>query len=86
MAKKVAPNSAAWSDFLSFCGRQRTSQEVYRGLGSVDFELVPKIGRVSDYSKEREKNVFLLFEKRAQLYHSLYDWRWLNIMDYQPAC
>jgi hypothetical protein len=78
MVKKVAANSVAWSDFLSFCGKQTSSQQVYRGLGSVDFKLVPKVGRVSDYSTEREKNVFFLFAKRAQLYHSLYG---LNELD-----
>ena len=57
---------------MSFCERQASSQDVYRGVGSKDFKLIPKVGWMGDYSEQRERNVFRLFQKRAQLYHPLH--------------
>jgi hypothetical protein len=70
--KKPTPIADAWTDFLSFCGRQASSQDVYRGFWRTEFELIPKVGRASDYEEQRERNVFRLFKKRAQLYHSMH--------------
>jgi hypothetical protein len=72
MAKNQSPKADAWRAFLAFCGSQKSSQDVYRGLGSSDFKLIPKAGRTNDYSIQREQNVFRLFNKRAQLHHQLH--------------
>src|SRR5664280_669014 len=68
---KPTPAHDAWRDFLLFCENQETSQQVYRGVGSVDYELVSKVGRSASYSGQKEINVFNLFEARSQLYHSI---------------
>src|SRR5674476_1654598 len=68
---KPTPAHDAWRDFLLFCANQETSQQVYRGVGSVDYELVSKVGRSASYSGQKEINVFNLFEARSQLYHSI---------------
>ena len=79
MANKPTPHRDAWKDFLSFVESQASSQVAYRGLKSAE-KLVPKAGRVRDYSTQREKTVFRLFEKRAQLYHSMYGFTDLDKM------
>src|ERR1019366_8166221 len=68
---KPTPAHDAWRNFLLFCGHQETSQQVYRGVGSVDYKLVSKVGRPTSYSEQKERNVFRLFEARSQLYHSI---------------
>jgi len=67
-----------WRDFLQFCEKQETSQQIYRGVGSSDYKLISKVGRRADYSKKKERNIFRLFEARAHLYHSL---QGLNSLD-----
>lgn len=78
MAKKVIKHADDWDEFLSFCGRQASSQQVYRGLRSADYKLIPKVGRTDDYSEDHEQNVFRLFKKRARLYHPV---NFLNDLD-----
>lgn len=60
---------------------------IYRGMKSVNFPLIPKIGRVTppDFMKSREKNeleILRLFKERAFQYLDFTptsDWDWLAI-------
>jgi hypothetical protein len=72
MAKSKKPNADAWRAFLAFCEHQESSQRVYRGVAKADYPLIPTVGRSMHYSEKREKNVFRLFEIRAQLYEPLH--------------
>lgn len=38
---------------------------VYRGVSSVNYELIPKIGRINRYSFKLEKEILALFKKYA---------------------
>jgi hypothetical protein len=72
MKKRRTPHADAWREFLLFCQKQESSQQVYRGVGKADYTLKPSVGRSSKYTEQKEKNIFRLFEIRAQLYQPLH--------------
>lgn len=41
---------------------------MFRGVGSIDFSLIPKVGRTERYSQAREQAVFSAFKRHARLH------------------
>lgn len=71
MVDNKPQNQTLWHDFMKFCDNQTSSQWIYRGVPDSKFRLIPKVGRPpAKYSAGREKNIFELFEKRAQLFEN----------------
>lgn len=69
---------------MAFVDRHALSSWVFRGAGSAEHELIPRIGRqeYSGYDSGREQVIFRHFKRRARLYvsHSdLTDWEWLAL-------
>jgi FRG domain len=60
-----------WKAFLEFCAEQSSSQFVYRGVADASYSLIPSVGRSKKYETHKEKNLFALFVKRAQLFQDL---------------
>lgn len=74
----------AWNDFMAFVDRHALSSWVFRGVGSVEHKLIPKIGRdeLRHFDADREQVIFKNFKRRARLYVSqqnLTDWEWLAL-------
>jgi len=58
-----------WLKFMDFIDRHSNSNWLYRGVGSVNYELVPKIGRTTHgYEPATEKAIFKNFVRRAPIY------------------
>lgn len=72
MAKVLKPTPAAraarWERFMEFVSDNEGSAWMFRGVGSVDFELIPKVGRSERYSRTREQAVFSAFKRHARLH------------------
>jgi hypothetical protein len=77
MTKKSKSTSSSkkredeWKAFLEFCAEQSSSQLVYRGVANASYSLIPSIGRSKKCDTHKEKNLFALFVKRAQLFQDL---------------
>lgn len=64
-----------WQDFLAWTNSHSDSRWVFRGLGDIDFELIPSIGRRSGYRLLHERTVLELFKKRCP-----------QFIGFNPAC
>ncbi|WP_374131228.1 FRG domain-containing protein [Sphingomonas sp. 28-62-20] len=54
-----------WQNFQAWIDAHSDSTWVFRGLGDVDFSLIPTIGRIPQYSLSRELSVLASFRRRA---------------------
>lgn len=54
-----------WRSFLDWADRHADSRWVFRGLGSKDFDILPKAGRKREYRAAAEKAVLETFRRRA---------------------
>lgn len=69
---------------MAFVDRHALSRWAFRGVGSVEHKLIPKIGRAElrRYDADREQVIFKNFKRRARLYVSqsdFTDWEWLAL-------
>jgi hypothetical protein len=59
----------SWRAFMAFVDRRSQSGWLFRGVGSIDFELMPKIGRRERaYNGLTERKIFKNFVRRAAAY------------------
>uniref|UniRef100_Q07RC6 FRG domain-containing protein n=1 Tax=Rhodopseudomonas palustris (strain BisA53) TaxID=316055 RepID=Q07RC6_RHOP5 len=63
-AKSGARRLQTWKLFLRWLDSHSDSSWVFRGLGDVDFELIPGIGR-GKYNPANERALLEVFERRA---------------------
>jgi len=70
-----------WDNFQAWVRRRSRAERMFRGHGSVGWELIPKIGRVADaYDEFEEYNIFASFRRQAKLHiddRNLSEWEWL---------
>lgn len=60
--------------------RYSQKQMIYRGVGDARHKLLPKVGRLKNYSKTTENEILLLFKQYAFPYLEYdlkSDWEWL---------
>jgi hypothetical protein len=68
---------ALWTAFIRWIDVHADSRWVFRGLGDKDFQLIPNVGRSTDYSGSQERTLLEIFERRAvefQDTHQLTSW------------
>lgn len=56
-----------WKKFQDWIESNSGTTTIFRGLGDVDFELIPTVGRLSKYSLKYENDIFAAFERRIPL-------------------
>lgn len=61
-------HEARWDKFMEFVSARDDSGWMFRGVGSREFRLIPKVGRASTYSVSRERALFSAFRRHARLH------------------
>lgn len=54
-----------WHRFLEWVDDHNSSTWAFRGLGDIDYQLLPSIGRLAHYSLPRERAVLAAFQRRV---------------------
>ncbi|NDI99656.1 FRG domain-containing protein [Flavobacterium sp. LaA7.5] len=68
-----------WNEFLEWIENQ-TPNSYYRGHSNKDYLLLPKVGRLENYSLKLELNLFEHFKRRTSLYaNPKNDYEWLAL-------
>jgi hypothetical protein len=78
----IAARLRRWRAFLEWVDQHSDSAWVFRGMGDVDFRLLPSIGRVPNYSLARERSVLAGFRRAVPLHQSdngFRDWEYLAL-------
>ncbi|CAN5636954.1 hypothetical protein BH10PSE6_BH10PSE6_18220 [soil metagenome] len=76
MARRAEPLGPAartargtrWNEFMEFVSNSEDSGWMFRGMGSTEFTLIPKVGRTSRYLPSRERALFSAFKRHARLH------------------
>ena len=73
-----------WRRFMNFADRHAQSPWMFRGLSSVDYDLLPSAGRVGGerYDRDKEWRIFDNFRRKARLFIKdldMTDWDWLSV-------
>ncbi len=72
----------AWRQFQDWIDDHSNSAWAFRGLGDIDFSLVPTIGRIPRYSLSKERSVLASFRRRALQFANdagFTDWEYLAL-------
>jgi hypothetical protein len=64
-ARRAKRRLKLWNDFLDWVNMHASSLWAYRGMGDVNFGLIPGLGRAANYSLARERAILEIFERRA---------------------
>jgi|WetSurMetagenome_2_1015567.scaffolds.fasta_scaffold323557_2 hypothetical protein len=82
VADIIREAKSIWQSFMDFIEARTHTRWVFRGCGSLSYQLLPSVGRNPSYSREAEINLFRAFQRSAgQFAHTapLNDWEWLAL-------
>lgn len=63
-SRQVA-NLAVWHAFLAWLDGRSQSTWAFRGLGDVGFDLLPNVGRSTNYTPSLERSLLAVFRRRV---------------------